>query len=153
MPLPFDIEQAETVAFSASGYGTFALPKLGSVTPAEELAIIPILKAWEESQGEEPMVLVWVGLATIALKRLYPDQHTSQTQNLPKALVKELADFLLNERRGWEPIDEAGGDAEKKAPTGTSTKPKRGKPLAKSTGESVPAGPTDSPQTNSGIPL
>ena len=152
MPLPFNIDEAETVTFGGPGYGPFDLPKFGSITPAEELAIIPILKAWTEAEETDSttMMLTWVELATIALKRLYPDQHSSQTQNLPRILVQELADFLLNERRGWEDIEEEGD--EKKGQTGAATKSKRGKPSAKSIGESAPDGPTDSPQKNSAKP-
>lgn len=148
MPLPFDIAEVEQIKFAAPGVAEFGLPKLVSVTPAEELAIVPLLRE-TDSEG---LVKIHTRLATIALQRLHPDQKFEDTLQLPKTLVVDLANFLLDERRGWEELDDEGDDGEKKAQTGTNTKSKRGKPLAKSTGESAPDGQTSSTGKNSDTP-
>lgn len=151
MPLPFDIDQAEQVKFSAPGVAEFALPKLWSVTPAEEIAIIPWLGELD-SPGKDRVVKLKTKVATLALKRLHPDQTYEQTLELPRTLVDALADFLLEERRNWIAPEE--DDGEKKAQsTGGSTKTKREKLSLKSTGESVPGGLNSSAPTNSGISL
>ena len=147
MPLPFDVSKIDTVQFNHPGIESFGLAKYDSVTPAEELAIIPILKATSETLDQEGLTRCQLALATIALKRLWPDQSQNDTGALPLALVKELADFLLSERRGWEPIDE--DDAEKKS-IGTPTKVRSEPSSVNSTGDSVQDGPTDSAATNSG---
>jgi len=142
MPLPFDTTQIDTVGFNHPGITPFGLPKYDSVTPAEELAIIPILKATAADLDQQSMIRCQQALATVALKRLWPDQSETDTGALPLALVKDLADFLLSERRGWEPVEE-DEDAEKKL-IGTATSPKSEPSSANSTGDSVPDGPTDS---------
>jgi hypothetical protein len=146
MPLPFDANEIAVVEFTSAGVQPFGLPKYESVTPAEELAIIPVLRGVAEALDAESMVRCNQALATIALKRLHPDQSESETGNLPLTLVKELAEFLLNERNGWsEPL---GEDSEKKL-TGPATKTKSETPSLNSTGDLAPAGPTDSPAKDS----
>lgn len=142
MPLPFDTAQIDVVEFLHPGVSSFGLPKFDSVTPAEELAIIPILKATAADLDQASMIRCQQALATVALKRLYPDQSETDTGALPLALVKELADFLLNERRGWEPV-EADEEAEKKL-IGTPTNPKSETSSATSIGDSAPDGQPDS---------
>ena len=148
MPLPFDVSQIDTVELHHPGIVPFGLPKYDSVTPAEELAIIPILKATAADLDQQSMIKCQQALATVALKRLYPDQSETDTGALPLALVKDLADFLLSERRGWEPVEE-DEEAEKKS-TGTPTNPKSPPSSLNSTGDSLPDGPTDSAATDSG---
>lgn len=144
MPLPFDTAEVEQVKFSAPGVAEFSLPKLMSVTPLEELEIIPWLSELDRP-GNDRVVKLKTKIATLALKRLHKDQTYEQTLELPKALVDELADFLLEERRGWvEPDDEGEDDDEKKTQTGSGTKAKRKKLSRKSTGESAPDGPESS---------
>jgi hypothetical protein len=142
MPLPFDTTQIDQVQFNYPGVPVFGIPKYDSVTPAEELAIIPILKATAADLDQQSMVKCQQALATVALKRLYPDQSETDTGALPLALVKDLADFLLSERRGWEPVEE-DEDAEKKL-IGTATSPKSAPSSPNSTGDSAPDGPTAS---------
>jgi hypothetical protein len=116
----------------------FGLPKLDSVTPAEELAIIPILRATAAEMDQANMVRCQQALATIAIKRLYPDQSEADTAQLPLALVKDLADFILNERRAWEPVEDEE-DAQKKS-TGTATSPSSETSSVNSTGDFLPDG-------------
>ena len=146
MPLPFDLSHADTQGFAHPGVPAFALPRYESVTPAEELAIIPSLKATAEALDQESLVRCQVSLATLALQRLHPDQTDADTAALPLPLVKELADFLLNERRGWEPVEE-----EETSPksTGANTKSSSRKSSPNSTGDSQPVGPSDSAANDS----
>lgn len=148
MPLPFDTAEVEQVKFSAPGVAEFSLPKLMSVTPLEELEIIPWLSELDRP-GTDRVVKLKTKIATLALKRLHKDQIYEQTLELPKALVDQLADFLLEERRGWVAPEDKDDDAEKKAQTGPDTKAKREKLSRKSTGESVPDGPASSAAKNS----
>ena len=139
MPLPFDISKIDQVMFNHPGIAPFGLPKYDSATPAEELAIIPILRNTAGELDQESLIRCQQALATVALKRIHPDQSEGDTGALPLALVKDLADFLLNERRGWEPVEE-DEDAEKKL-IGTPTSPSSPPSSQNSTGDSLPDGP------------
>ena len=148
-PLPWKTPpQTELVEVGDARTGVLDIPKLWSVTPDEELAVLAALRALPDGQiFGEGGVKLHAALATILLRRVNPDQSESETRQLPSTLVAELADFLLSERRRWVPVEEA--DADPKAPTGKSTKPRRENSSPKPTGGSAPAGQTSSAATSS----
>ena len=133
--LPFEVApKSQTVEVGNAKIGVLKLPKRWSVTTAEELEVIRILKA-ADLCSDEGMIKTNMALATIALRRIKPEFCESDAANLSLPLIDEVADYLLSERNGWQKLDP--GDSEKKS-TGTLTNKASSKTRKKPSGDSKP---------------
>ncbi|MGD1908157.1 MAG: hypothetical protein ACFB0C_19510 [Leptolyngbyaceae cyanobacterium] len=149
----FDLEPAqEVVEIGSKETGKYKLTKLYSLTPNEEDQVIGILEQLQElEEGEKPDRKMTrdlhCSLATVALRRLSPDVSEAEVrQSLPGALVADLAEFILDERRGWKEAQPSQG---KPKSTGRNTDKSSAKRSTKSSKGSPPAGPKDSEATTS----
>lgn len=148
MDLPFKTApQPETHIVGTAQSGTLELPKLYSVTPAEELRVIPILQATGSGKDAVAFLKCKRDIALIALQRVAADATIEVIEGLPLALVDGLFEYLLAERRAWEDPDPTEGTDPKS--TGASTSATSAPPSPTTTTASAPAGPTATPAKTS----
>ena len=148
MDLPFKTQpKPETHLVGTSQSGTLEMPKLYSATPNEELQIIPVLQA--TGSGKDPVAFLKCkrDLALIALQRVAPDATLEVIEELPLALVDQLFNYLLAERRGWEDPDPTEANDPKS--TGASTSATSAPPSPTTTTASAAAGQPATPAKTS----
>jgi hypothetical protein len=141
MPISITLPKKEYHYLGNDQVGTQEIIKQYSVTAIEELEVIQILKAAGSAKDQKVMLGVKVGLATIALRRIDPEQTQDDTRKLPLPIIDAAFEFLMQERKGWKE-----GPTDPNAPsTGENTSANSSTSSKPSTGDSAPAGPSDLP--------
>lgn len=138
----------ETMDLEYKGTRVPGLPKMYSVTPEEELKIIPILGNYARKQSDEAPDLeviirdFEVPFAALALRRLDRTVGEESVKRLPRPLVAQLARYMMSERNGW--VEPVASDPKPQPQTGEPTSEPSEPQSPQPTGDSQPDGPRNS---------
>jgi len=106
--------------------GALEMPRYGSLTPNEEMAILPAILRWTGGRDEikdrlsgdeagaalqQANLEAFVTVAAVILRRVKPDVTEADVSDLPNPLVAALFNFALSERNGWRKAAEVEEEA------------------------------------------
>jgi hypothetical protein len=139
--LPFDLLPSETVTSKESAaVAVFDLPKLSQLTQGEEFIWSYFAESvdWDEMTLDTLQRLRCTAATLLLMFRHDPTWTVGKTLRLGAVQVKELYNYFLGERTGWQTVEV---EAESAEPETVTTKKPRSSSGRKPTGDSATTSP------------